>query len=54
MRAAWWEHLWESVADRGRELLKLDSERKPLDQLLLCCRELMGKTGEAMGHGVGA
>jgi len=49
VRAAWWEHLWESVADRGRELLNLDGEHKPLDQLLICCRELMGETGEAMG-----
>ena len=49
MRAVWWERLWDSVADRGREFLNLDSESNPLDQLRTCCRELMHDTGEAMG-----
>ena len=49
MRSAWWERLWDSVADRGREFLSLDNDRNPLDQLTQCCQELMHDTGEAMG-----
>ena len=49
MRASWLERLWDSVADRGRELLHLPAGDTRPDDLGELCHRLLAGSGEASG-----
>ncbi len=49
MKRSWWDRWWESVADRGRELLNIDNGQDAIQQLTQCCHALMRDGGEALG-----
>lgn len=49
MNYAWWDRVVESVADRGREMLKLKSSARPLERMPELCDALLSSTGEASG-----
>ncbi len=49
MRSGWLERLWDSVADRGRDLLHLPGEHGRKGDLGALCRQLLEGAGEASG-----
>jgi len=49
VNASWLERLWDSVADRGRELLHLPGGDGHLNDLGGLCRQLLEGAGEASG-----
>ena len=49
MKSLWLEHVIDSVADRGRELLSLRSGDKPSEGTEKLCRALLSEKGEASG-----
>ncbi len=49
MAARWLEKLWDSVADRGRDLLNLPGDRDPVAALGTLCHQLVEGAGEASG-----
>lgn len=49
MKSVWLERVRESVADRGRELLRLRGNRKPGSSIENLCLALLSEKGEASG-----
>ncbi|MBF0175364.1 MAG: malonyl-CoA decarboxylase family protein [Magnetococcales bacterium] len=49
MDQAWWNQIIYSVADRGRELLNINTTESPMTQLKQMCRDLLSGSGEARG-----
>ena len=49
MKSLWLEHVIDSVADRGRELLNLRTSGKPATNIERLCRALLSEKGEAAG-----
>ncbi|HEY5720392.1 MAG TPA: malonyl-CoA decarboxylase family protein [Gammaproteobacteria bacterium] len=49
MRAGWLEKLWDSVADRGRDLLHLPTAGDAQERLRALCTQLLHGSGEASG-----
>lgn len=49
MKSLWLEHVIDSVADRGRELLNLKSSEKTAADIEALCRALLSEKGEASG-----
>jgi malonyl-CoA decarboxylase len=49
MRASWLERIWDSVADRGRELLHLSGDAVQPADLSTLCQRLLDGAGEASG-----
>lgn len=45
----WWEWVVDSVADRGREMLKLTASTDPVERIHEQCRALMSSAGQASG-----
>ncbi len=46
---SWWERVVDSVADRGREMLKLSPTGDPIERIGEQCRALMSSAGQASG-----
>ncbi|MBF0154164.1 MAG: malonyl-CoA decarboxylase family protein [Magnetococcales bacterium] len=49
MDQAWWNRIIYSVADRGRELLNINTTESPMAQLKHMCGDLLSGSGEARG-----
>ncbi len=49
MRAPWLEQLWDSIADRGRDLLRLQGGEGLPSELIALCHRLLDGVGEASG-----
>ena len=49
MTTGWLERLWDSVADRGRDLLHLPGDQGRKGDLAALCRQLLEGAGEASG-----
>jgi len=49
MRAQWLDKLWDSIADRGREMLRLQSGEGLPSELITLCHRLLDGVGEASG-----
>jgi len=53
MRAGWLEKLWDSVADRGRDLLHLPTAGDVHERLRELCTQLLHGSGDRLGHRLG-
>ncbi|HED14732.1 MAG TPA: hypothetical protein ENI62_13945 [Gammaproteobacteria bacterium] len=49
MRASWFDKLWDSIADRGRDLLRLQGDAGQPSELITLCHRLLDGVGEASG-----
>ncbi|NIR31445.1 MAG: malonyl-CoA decarboxylase [Gammaproteobacteria bacterium] len=49
MRESWWERFLDGVADRGRDRLKLNASRDPVERVGKHCEALLTSVGEASG-----
>ena len=49
MKNQWLQNILESIAERGRELLGLDSDGTNKQNIYALCQQLLGGQGEASG-----